>query len=64
MEPLQATTKELFLSFNAGNSNKIQHIAFWYVKHKNRIKLSIKKLNIFLADIQKMLLRHPSTLCF
>ena len=24
MEPLQATTKELFLSFNAGNSNKIQ----------------------------------------
>ena len=32
--------------------------AFWYVKHKNKIKFPMKKLNKFLADIEKTLLRH------
>ena len=57
MEPLQATTKELCLSFNAGNSNKIQHIAFWYVKHKNRI--IDQKVKYILSRYSKNVVETP-----
>ena len=50
-------------SFNAGNSNETLHIGFWYVKHKTKIKLLVKKLNTFIADIEKKLLRDILILC-
>ena len=38
-------------------------MAFWYAKHKNKTNMPMKKLNTFLADIEKTLLRNPNTLC-
>ena len=58
MEPLQATTKELCLSFNAGNSNKIQHIAFWYVKQKQN-KIIDQKVKYILSRYSKNVVETP-----